>query len=96
MLRWHGREAGTGEAIVRDVDLVVLAMGFLHADHQGAADQLGLEVGATGDIQVEPEGKTGVPGVFVTGDAALGASLVVRAIQTGRQTAKAVDGFLVG
>ena len=96
VLRWHGREAGTGEAIARDVDLVILAMGFLHADHQGAADQLGLEVGATGDIQVGPEGMTCVPGVFVTGDAALGASLVVRAIQTGRQTAKAVASFLEG
>jgi glutamate synthase (NADPH/NADH) small chain len=94
--RWHGREAGTDEVSVRNVDLVILAMGFLHSDHAGVADQLGLEVNAAGNIRTDSEGRTGVPNVFVTGDAALGASLVVKAIQTGRQTALAVDRFLKG
>jgi glutamate synthase (NADPH/NADH) small chain len=96
VVRWHGRDAGTGEALSMEVDLVILAMGFLHSDHHGVADQLGLELGASGNIQAGPDGSTSVPAVFVAGDAALGASLVVRAIQTGRQTAKAVDCFLMG
>jgi NADPH-dependent glutamate synthase beta subunit-like oxidoreductase len=94
--RWHGRNAASGEALSLDVDLVILAMGFLHSEHGGVAEPLGLEVDASGKIQTGPDGTTNIPSVFVTGDAALGASLVVRAIQTGRQTAKAVDHFLGG
>jgi len=94
--RWHGRDAATGEALSLDVELVVLALGFLHAELGGVAEPLGLDVDGAGRVLCGPEGTTSVPSVFVTGDAALGASLVVRAIQAGRQTATAVDRFLAG
>jgi glutamate synthase (NADPH/NADH) small chain len=94
--RWHGRDAATGEAFSLDVELVVLALGFLRAELGGVAEPLGLDVDAAGRVLCGPEGTTNVPSVFVTGDAALGASLVVRAIQAGRQTATAVDRFLAG
>ena len=94
VVRWHGRDASSGEILSLDADLVILALGFLRADQGGVADPLGLELDTVGRIRCGLEGTTSVPSVFVTGDAALGASLVVRAIQTGRQTAKAIDRFL--
>ena len=39
---------------------------------------------------------TTVPGVFAAGDAARGQSLVVWAIAEGRETARAVDLYLMG
>lgn len=94
VVRWHGRDAATGEELSREVDLVVLALGFLHADPQGVMDPLGLETDGAGNLRARPGG--GMPGVFVAGDAAHGASLVVRAIKSGRQIAQAVDRFLLG
>lgn len=92
--RWHGRDVATGAELALEVDLVILALGFLHADPQGVMEPLGLETDGAGNLRVRPG--AGVPGVFVTGDAAQGASLVVKAIQSGRQTAQAVDAFLRG
>lgn len=40
--RWYGRDVATSEERALDVDLVVLALGFLHADPQGVLDLLGL------------------------------------------------------
>jgi NADPH-dependent glutamate synthase beta subunit-like oxidoreductase len=39
---------------------------------------------------------TSAPGVFAAGDSMLGASLVVRAIDAGREAAEGIDGYLSG
>src|SRR5215218_7007876 len=70
-------------------DLVLLAMGFLHPEH-GAVDQLGLEKDPRGNVKA-PTYETSVPGVFVAGDARRGQSLIVWAINEGRQCARMVD-----
>ena len=77
-----------------DVDLVLLAMGFLHPVHEGIASEFGLEYDSRGNIRVDTKYQTSVPKVFAAGDSMMGASLVVRAINHGRQAAKAVHEYL--
>ncbi|MHC4561236.1 MAG: glutamate synthase subunit beta [Planctomycetota bacterium] len=76
-----------------DVDMVLLAMGFLHTAHSGIVSQFGLALDETGNV-VARNYHTSEEGVFVAGDAAEGASLVVRAIASGRNAAAAIDGWL--
>ncbi len=75
-------------------DLVLLAMGFVHPVHEGIVDQFGLDFDGRGNVQVADDYQTSQPGVFAAGDTTLGASLVVRAIYHGRESAAAVDRWL--
>ena len=75
------------------VDLVLLAMGFVHVAHEGLVDQLGLKLDDRGNITVA-DFMASAEGVFAAGDAVEGASLVVRAIRSGRDAAAAVDEWL--
>ena len=78
-------------------DLVLLALGFSGPDrHDGLIDQLGLTLDARGTIARDKDFATNVPGVYVAGDAARGASLIVWAIAEGRAVAAAVDRHLTG
>jgi glutamate synthase (NADPH/NADH) small chain len=74
-------------------DLVLLAMGFLHVDHSGMVKQLELETDARGNITTNNY-QTSREGVFACGDTVSGASLVVRAINSGREMAQAVHEYL--
>ncbi|MDP6494898.1 MAG: glutamate synthase subunit beta, partial [Dehalococcoidia bacterium] len=78
------------------VDLVLLAMGFVHAEHVGLVSDLGVELDGRGNIKTDAERATSVPGIFAAGDSARGASLVVWAIAEGRQAAYGVDKYLMG
>jgi glutamate synthase (NADPH/NADH) small chain len=75
--------------------LVLLAMGFLHPE-QGLLDQLGVEKDRRGNIRAVTPYSTSVPGVFAAGDARRGQSLIVWAINEGRQCARMVDRYLAG
>ena len=86
-----GPVAGT-EATM-PADLVLLAMGFVHPEHRGLVDDLGVERDARGNLS-SPAYATSVPGVFAAGDARRGQSLIVWAINEGRQCAHAVDRYL--
>ncbi|MFW5656646.1 MAG: glutamate synthase subunit beta [Bacteroidota bacterium] len=78
-----------------DADLVLLSMGFLHPIHEGLADGLKLEYDERGNIKVGEGMQTSNPKVFAAGDAVSGASLVVRAIASGRKTAEMVHEHLM-
>lgn len=78
-----------------DAELVLLCMGFLSPVHEGLVNELGVELDARGNIKVDGSGMTSVEGVFAAGDAATGASLVVRAIARGRETARGVHEWLM-
>ena len=82
-------------AYMVDAELVLLCMGFLSPVHEGLVNELGVELDSRGNIKVDNNGMTSVPGVFAAGDAATGASLVVRAIARGRETAKGVNDYLM-
>ena len=79
-----------------DVDLVLLALGFLHPQHEGMVEQLGVELDARRNVKTDVDKMTSVPGVFAAGDMARGQSLVVWAIAEGRQAAYGIDKFLMG
>jgi glutamate synthase (NADPH/NADH) small chain len=76
------------------VDLVLLAMGFVHVEHNQLLDELAVEFDPRGNIKYSSDYQTSSKGVFVAGDAGTGASLVVRAIYHGRKAAEAIDNYL--
>lgn len=82
-----------GSEFTMDVDLVLLAMGFLGPVKSGMLEQLGVAVDARGNVATL-EYKTSVDGVFAAGDMRRGQSLVVWAISEGRKAAAAVDLYL--
>src|SRR6185437_1485773 len=71
------------------------AMGFLHPQHDGAVDQLAVEKDGRGNVKAGAY-ESSVPGVFAAGDARRGQSLIVWAINEGRQCARMVDRYLRG
>jgi glutamate synthase (NADPH/NADH) small chain len=73
--------------------LVLLSMGFIHCTHNGLLDDLGCEYDARGNVKIN-NFQTSVPKVFAAGDTVIGASLVVKAIYSGRQAATAVNKYL--
>jgi glutamate synthase (NADPH/NADH) small chain len=75
-------------------DLVFLAMGFTHVVHEGLVGDIGIELDSHGNIAVDENYRTSVEGVFAAGDSVRGASLVVLAIQYGREVAMAIDRYL--
>ncbi len=77
-----------------ETDLVLLSLGFLHPIHEGLVKELGLELDKRGNIQVNKHSLTTKAKVFATGDAITGASLVVRAIASGRNAAENVMEYL--
>ena len=79
-----------------DVDLVLLAMGFVHPEHKGLVENSSLELDARGNIKTDSERSTSVPGIFAAGDSTRGAALVVWAIAEGRQAAYGIDKYLMG
>ena len=85
-----------GSEFVMEVDLVLLAMGFLHPQRQGLVEQLGVKLDSRGNIAVDENWMSSVPGVFASGDAQRGQSLVVWALAGGRKAARAVDLHLMG
>jgi glutamate synthase (NADPH) small chain len=86
-------EAQPGTDFTLSTDLALLAMGYLHVEHSGLVNPMGLELDARGNIAV-CDHMTSVEGVFAAGDAVRGASLVVHAIQAGRQAAATIDRWL--
>lgn len=77
-------------------DLVLLAMGFLGPEHN-VSDPLNLAYDERSNYQAE-YGKyiTNVDNVFAAGDCRRGQSLVVRAINEGREAAREIDRHLMG
>jgi glutamate synthase (NADPH/NADH) small chain len=73
--------------------LVLLAMGFLHPE-QELLDQIGVERDPRGNVKAVKPYTTSVEGVFAAGDARRGQSLIVWAINEGRQCARMVDRYL--
>jgi glutamate synthase (NADPH) small chain len=73
--------------------LVLLAMGFLGPE-QELLDQLGVEKDARGNVRSVKPYSSSVDGVFAAGDARRGQSLIVWAINEGRQCARMVDRYL--
>jgi glutamate synthase (NADPH/NADH) small chain len=78
----------TGKTDTIKADLVFLALGFIHPVHEGLLTELGVNFDGRGNVAIDKENKSNVAKVFAAGDAAMGASLVVRAIASGRKVAE--------
>jgi glutamate synthase (NADPH/NADH) small chain len=85
-----------GSEFTIEADLVLLAMGFLHPEHEGMLANLGVELDERGNVKAASNYMTSVRGVFAAGDMRRGQSLVVWAIYEGREAAHHIDAFLMG
>ncbi len=90
--KWEIKE-GTEQTI--ECDLALLAIGFVHPQHEGLVDDLKVEKDERGNVKADGYA-TSVPKVFAAGDLRRGQSLVVWAIAEGRECAREVDQFLMG
>ena len=83
-----------GTRRVIEIDLVLLALGFVHPVLDGLLTELGIEVDDRKNVRVNSSQTTSIQKVFACGDSVSGASLVVNAIASGRKAAKEIDKFL--
>lgn len=85
-----------GSEYTVDVDLVLIAAGFLGSESY-VTKAFGVEVNARTNVLTEPgRYATNVKNVFTAGDMHRGQSLVVWAIREGREAAREVDESLMG
>lgn len=78
-------------------EVALLAMGFLHPQHLGLLNELGVELDERGNVKANDKMyQTNIRKVFSAGDMRRGQSLVVWAINEGRQCAARVDEYLGG
>ncbi|MGI9247099.1 MAG: glutamate synthase subunit beta [Steroidobacteraceae bacterium] len=85
-----------GTEQVRPAQLALLALGFLGPE-QGLLKDLGVECDARSNVRAEyGRYATSLQGVFAAGDCRRGQSLVVWAINEGREAAAACDRYLMG
>lgn len=78
-------------------ELALLAMGFVHPQHEGLLNQLEIELDDRGNVKAsEKEFHTNISKIFTAGDMRRGQSLVVWAISEGRECARKVDEYLMG
>ncbi|MBI3608545.1 MAG: glutamate synthase subunit beta [Nitrospirae bacterium] len=77
-----------------DVDLVLLAMGFVSPEKRGLLTDLEVALDPRGNVVVDENYMTNVDGVFAAGDMKRGASLIVWAIAEGRKAATGIERYL--
>jgi glutamate synthase (NADPH/NADH) small chain len=86
-------QAVDGSEFTRPADLVLVAIGFIHPEHEGLLTDLGVELDSRGNVKAGAFASS-VDGVFACGDARRGQSLVVTAIAEGRRCARVVERWL--
>ena len=78
-------------------ELALLAMGFVHPQHEGLVEELGVELDERGNVKASEKAfQTNIPKIFTAGDMRRGQSLVVWAISEGRECARKVDEYIMG
>jgi glutamate synthase (NADPH/NADH) small chain len=78
-------------------ELALLAMGFVHPQHQGLLKELDIELDDRGNVKATDRNyQTNIAKIFTAGDMRRGQSLVVWAISEGRECARKVDEYLIG
>ena len=86
----------SGSEFEIEADLVILAIGFVHPEHQGLLKELKVRFDSRGNVKTYDNYMTSRKGVFSAGDMRRGQSLVVWAISEGRSSARAIDEYLMG
>jgi glutamate synthase (NADPH/NADH) small chain len=85
-----------GSEFVLEAELVLIAIGFEHPEHEGPVEQLALKVDKRGNLSTKQTYRTSTGEVYACGDARIGQSLVVTAIAEGRKCARIVNKALGG
>jgi glutamate synthase (NADPH/NADH) small chain len=85
-----------GTELEMEVELVLLAMGFLGPETNGVLSQLDVKLTERGNVWRDENWMTSVPGVFTAGDMQRGQSLIVWAIAEARSAARGIDLYLMG
>lgn len=99
-IEWHKDDSGKmimkeiGIPEIIEIDLVFLALGFVHPIQEGLITELKLDLDSRKNIATNKASETNIPNFFATGDCASGQSLVVKCIASGRETAKQIHDFL--
>lgn len=102
-LEWKASEDGrparfeerAGSEREMPCELALLAMGFVHPQHEGLLNLLEIEKDERGNVKAsEKDYQTNLSKIFAAGDVRRGQSLVVWAISEGRECARKVDEFL--
>lgn len=83
-----------GKEFEIEADLVILAVGFLHPEHNQLLKDLGVAFDERGNVKTDQNYATSVKRVFAAGDLRRGQSLVVWAIDEGRRAALCLDRYL--
>jgi len=83
-----------GSEFVLPCDVVVVAIGT-RANPLLTATCPNLKLNQQGNILVDENGMTSLPGVFAGGDIVRGAATVILAMGDGKRAAKAIDGYLL-
>ncbi len=79
-----------------DVDLVLLAMGFVGPERDGLLAELDVKLTERGNVWRDENWMTSQSSVFAAGDMQRGQSLIVWAIAEGRSAARGIDAHLMG
>jgi glutamate synthase (NADPH/NADH) small chain len=104
-LEWKYNEEGRAAQFVEvagteremPCELALLAMGFVHPQHEGLINELEVGLDERGNVKAtEKNYQTNIAKIFTAGDMRRGQSLVVWAISEGREAARKVDEFLMG
>lgn len=85
-----------GTEFEEEVDLLLLALGFVGPERGGMLEQFGVAFTERGNVRIDENKMTSVRGVFAAGDIERGQSLVVWAIAEGRAAARGIDRYLMG
>jgi len=83
-----------GTEFVLDADLVLLAMGFTGPVKNNLINELDIELDERNNIKTDANRMTNLHGIFAAGDMRRGQSLVVWAINEGREAAQNVDKYI--
>jgi glutamate synthase (NADPH/NADH) small chain len=102
-IQWERNDKGQfvpkevpGTDLVKPVQLVLLAMGFLGPE-QPLLEALGVQRDPRSNVKADyGDYATSIKGVFAAGDCRRGQSLIVWAFHEGRVAARACDQYLMG
>ncbi|MCQ9206732.1 MAG: FAD-dependent oxidoreductase, partial [Omnitrophica bacterium] len=87
-------EETSGGEFEIEADLVILAIGFVHPEHNGLLDKLGVKYDKKGNVYAGPNFMTTKEGIFTAGDMHRGQSLVMWAICEGLAAAGKINEYL--
>jgi glutamate synthase (NADPH/NADH) small chain len=102
-LEFGAKDPQTGRRYMKEIegsefevkaDLVLLALGFIGPNKVGLLEKLKVDLDERGNVKTNENKMTNLNGVFAAGDMRRGQSLVVWAINEGREVAEHVNNFL--